>query len=59
MLKKDTVVCVIGLGYVGLPLAEALAPSLKVIGFDTNTDLVKELNPSNNSQNLTIIDDTQ
>ncbi|UCG55452.1 MAG: hypothetical protein JSV32_00040, partial [Dehalococcoidia bacterium] len=29
-----TVVCVIGLGYVGLPLAEAFAKQLQVIGYD-------------------------
>jgi UDPglucose 6-dehydrogenase/UDP-N-acetyl-D-galactosamine dehydrogenase len=29
-------VCVIGVGYVGLPLAEAFAEHLKVIGFDVN-----------------------
>jgi UDPglucose 6-dehydrogenase/UDP-N-acetyl-D-galactosamine dehydrogenase len=30
------IVCIIGLGYVGLPLAEAFARSLPVIGFDTD-----------------------
>ncbi len=29
---KDMTVCVVGLGYVGLPLAEAFARHLKVIG---------------------------
>ncbi|MFC1964595.1 nucleotide sugar dehydrogenase [Chloroflexota bacterium] len=37
------VVCVIGLGYVGLPLAEAFSRSLKVIGFDTNEKKVSRL----------------
>ena len=27
-------VCVVGLGYVGLPLAEAFSKHLKVIGYD-------------------------
>jgi len=37
---EQVVVCVIGLGYVGLPLAEAFAKSLRVIGFDTNNKRV-------------------
>ncbi len=44
------VVCIVGLGYVGLPLAEAFSKSLKVIGFDTNDDKVKQLA----SQQLTV-----
>jgi UDP-N-acetyl-D-galactosamine dehydrogenase len=36
-------ICVIGLGYVGLPLAALLASRFKVIGFDINTQRVKEL----------------
>jgi len=39
----NAVVCIVGLGYVGLPLAEAFAPSLSVIGFDTNIKKVKGL----------------
>jgi UDP-N-acetyl-D-galactosamine dehydrogenase len=31
---KHKTVCVVGLGYVGLPLAEAFSKHLKVIGFD-------------------------
>ena len=37
-------IAVIGLGYVGLPLAEAFAKSLKVIGFDADTQKVHQLN---------------
>lgn len=36
-------VAVIGLGYVGLPLAVALARSYNVIGFDINLNRIKEL----------------
>ena len=36
-------VAVVGLGYVGLPLAAALARHLKVIGFDINANRVAEL----------------
>ncbi|NQU10073.1 neutral/alkaline non-lysosomal ceramidase N-terminal domain-containing protein, partial [bacterium] len=34
---------VVGLGYVGLPLAAAFAQHLRVVGFDVNTQRVDEL----------------
>lgn len=37
-------VCVIGLGYVGLPLAHAFSEKFDVIGLDINKDRVEELN---------------
>jgi len=37
-------VCVVGLGYVGLPLAEAFARHLKVIGYRRNQEAVDALN---------------
>jgi UDPglucose 6-dehydrogenase/UDP-N-acetyl-D-galactosamine dehydrogenase len=40
---RSSVVCVIGLGYVGLPLAEALSQKLKVIGFDTDEQKINQL----------------
>ena len=46
MMKLDldkAVVCIIGLGYVGMPLAEVFAQSLKVIGFDTDIEKVNRL----------------
>ncbi|MDD5590355.1 MAG: hypothetical protein PHY18_00295 [Dehalococcoidales bacterium] len=36
MTDTNTTVCVIGLGYVGLPLAEAFSKHLNVIGFDVD-----------------------
>ncbi|MDR1718591.1 MAG: nucleotide sugar dehydrogenase [Dysgonamonadaceae bacterium] len=36
-------IAVIGLGYVGLPLAVAFAKKYPVVGFDTNVDRIKEL----------------
>lgn len=36
-------VCVIGLGYVGLPLAVAFAEKMSVIGFDINQERINEL----------------
>jgi UDP-N-acetyl-D-galactosamine dehydrogenase len=37
------VVCIVGLGYVGLPLARAFARSLDVIGFDIDSRKIKQL----------------
>ena len=37
------IVCVIGLGYVGLPLADAFSKHFKVIGFDVNESKIKKL----------------
>ncbi len=40
--RKETI-CVIGLGYVGLPLANLFARKFKVIGFDINRERIGEL----------------
>lgn len=37
-------ICVVGLGYVGLPLAVAFTEKYKVVGIDINSKRVKELN---------------
>ncbi len=42
--NKETKVAVVGLGYVGLPLAVALAKKFDIIGFDINTHRVDMLN---------------
>lgn len=36
-------ICVIGLGYVGLPLARLFSTKYKTIGFDMNQNRVKSL----------------
>ena len=50
IIKKETSVAVIGLGYVGLPIALAFAKKIKVIGFDINEKRVsmmkKGIDPS-------------
>lgn len=43
---KDLIVAVIGLGYVGLPLACAFTKQYRVIGFDTNTTRISDLQRS-------------
>ena len=39
----ETKICVIGLGYVGLPLARLFSTKYKTIGFDMNPNRVKAL----------------
>ncbi len=41
---KNKTVCVVGLGYVGLPLAEAFSHHMRTIGFRRNQEKVDELN---------------
>ena len=43
MQYSDTSIAVVGLGYVGLPLAVEFGTKRKVIGFDTNEVRIKEL----------------
>jgi UDP-N-acetyl-D-galactosamine dehydrogenase len=42
---------IIGLGYVGLPLAVAIAKKYQVIGFDINKKRIEELNSGLDSTN--------
>ncbi|MCK6612007.1 MAG: nucleotide sugar dehydrogenase [Bacteroidia bacterium] len=44
---SNTRIAVIGLGYVGLPLAAAFAAKYPVVGFDINQQRVSELNAGN------------
>lgn len=50
LVNKDAKLAVIGLGYVGLPIALAFARKIKVVGFDINADRVelmkKNIDPS-------------
>ena len=40
-MKKNDTVAIVGLGYVGLPLAVAFSSKARVIGFDTNPKKVE------------------
>jgi UDP-N-acetyl-D-galactosamine dehydrogenase len=51
LLKKETKLAVIGLGYVGLPLALELARKIKVIGFDINQKRVEMMQANNDPSN--------
>ncbi len=48
-MKEEKRICVIGLGYVGLPLAVEFAKKYPVIGFDINQTRIKELNKGHDS----------
>jgi len=39
---KHKTVCIVGLGYVGLPLAEAFSKHLKVMGYDIDEEKIKK-----------------
>lgn len=51
LLSGETKLAVVGLGYVGLPIALEFARKVKVVGFDINSDRVelmrKKIDPSN------------
>jgi len=44
LIEKKKNIAVIGLGYVGLPLALSFAKKFRVIGFDTNASRVQMMN---------------
>lgn len=43
-MKQQPVIAVIGLGYVGLPLAAAFSDQYRVIGYDINEERIAQLN---------------
>ena len=43
-MKQNTKIAIIGLGYVGLPLARLFATKYPVVGFDINKNRIAELN---------------
>ncbi len=51
LVDKKKSLCVVGLGYVGLPIALEFAKSIKVVGFDINAERVEmmrnKIDPSN------------
>jgi len=51
MKDKDISIAIIGLGYVGLPLANGLSKNFKTIGFDTNIKKIKELKKGKDTTN--------
>jgi len=55
---KDKTVCVVGLGYVGQPLAEAFSAHFQTIGFDINTQKVEAINELHDRSLLATTDQT-
>jgi len=50
-------ICVVGLGYVGLPLALCLAEEYQVYGFDINEKRIKDLAAGIDRNNETLGED--
>ena len=44
LINKEAKLAVIGLGYVGLPIALEFAKQIKVVGFDINQERVDLMN---------------
>ena len=55
----NAIVCIAGLGYVGLPLADAFARNMKVIGFDIDSKKIRDLSRKNDSFNVTYTNDSK
>jgi len=54
---KDITICVVGLGYVGLPLAKEFSKHFKVIGFDINEEKIRNLKQNQiQNDNFTLTD---
>ena len=56
---KNKVVCIVGLGYVGLPLAVAFSMKLKVIGFDSDKSRIEKLKQDKTYPNLCFTTDPE
>ena len=54
---KHKTVCIVGLGYVGLPLAKAFSKHLKVLGYDIDSDKIENLNQNNTKENIEFTSD--
>jgi UDPglucose 6-dehydrogenase/UDP-N-acetyl-D-galactosamine dehydrogenase len=54
---KTATVCVVGAGYVGLPLSKVFARSYEVISFDINEERVRNLSEQNGNPNHTFTTD--
>ncbi len=51
MINKKILPCVLGLGYVGMPIFNILNKKFKTVGFDTNKTRIKELKDKNDTNN--------
>ena len=46
LLKKECKICVVGLGYVGLPVAVSFSKKYQVIGYDIDNTRINDLKRS-------------
>ena len=51
--RNDAIICIIGLGYVGLPLAREFSTVLDVIGYDIDTQKIDKLSMGNDDIHFT------
>ena len=56
---NEAVVSVVGLGYVGWPLATAFSRNLSVVGFDINSSKINKLYQYNHNQSLILTDNPE
>jgi len=56
-ITDHTTVCVVGLGYVGLPLLEAFSNHLQVIGFDVDESVVARVNSAKGHRDMVVTRD--
>ncbi|MBP6312846.1 MAG: nucleotide sugar dehydrogenase [Flavobacteriales bacterium] len=57
LVRKEAKMAVIGLGYVGLPIALAFARKVKVVGFDINTKRVEQMRRNEDPSNELVASD--
>ena len=50
--KKQLKIAIIGLGYVGLPIADAFSKHFKVVGYDINKSRISDLNNNIDSNDI-------
>jgi len=50
-INKNKKVCIVGLGYVGLPLAVVMARKYQIVGFDINSTRISELKAGEDKTN--------
>jgi UDP-N-acetyl-D-glucosamine/UDP-N-acetyl-D-galactosamine dehydrogenase len=55
--KKKITVCIVGVGYVGYPLACAFSKHIDVIGYDINASKIEHYNSLNKNDSLFFTDD--
>jgi len=50
--RKEAIVCIVGLGYIGMELVKAFSKHLRIIGYDIDQNKVNKLRKSNKRSNI-------